>query len=417
MRRQTLTFTAAVAALVLAASGCSAKANSEGGQSGGVKGGPGVTSDTISLGVLTDLTGPIAVLGKPILQGNQLYVDELNAAGGVCGRDVKLVIKDHGYDVQKAVSAYTAIEPQTLGMVTLHGSPITAALSDQITKDDVLTVPSSLASTLLSNPRLIIPGATYDVQMITALDHLTETKKLKAGDKVGHVYFEGEAGNNALVGARHAAEKLGLTLLPTEIKVTDVDLTAQVTALKSQDAKAVFVITGPRQVASAASVAKSIGYDVPILTSDPGWHPSVLDTPAASALEANVQVVSSTGPISADTEAAKRLIDAYKEKFPKDTPNPWINWGYVSAKIYGDVLEKACADKDLTRGGLAEAVRGLQAVDSGGLFPTLDFSKPGKPSSMQVYIGRPSKDAPGGLEIVKPFFSSDLAAGYEIPRS
>ncbi|MFI0353302.1 ABC transporter substrate-binding protein [Actinomadura sp. 9N407] len=417
MRRYTLRFGTAVAALALLASGCSAKATSGDGQSGGVKAGPGVTADTISLGVLTDLTGPIAVLGKPILHGNQLYVDELNTAGGVCGRKVELVIKDHGYDVQKAVSAYTEVEPQTLGAMTLHGSAITAALADQLTEDKVLTVPTSLASTLLSNPQLIIPGTTYDLQMITALDHLTKENKLKAGDKVGQIYFEGEAGNNALQGARHAAQKLGLTLRATEIKVTDVDLTAQVTALKSEGAKAILVSTGPRQVASAASVAKSLGYDVPIVTSDPGWHPSVLQTPAAPALEANVLVFSSIGPLSAGTEAAKRLIDAYKAKFPKDEPNAWVNWGYVSAKIYGEVLRKACADKDLTRDGLGRAVRGLQAIDSGGLFPTLDFSKPGRPSSSQVYIGRPSRKAPGGLEVVKPFFGSDLAAGYQIPKS
>jgi hypothetical protein len=99
-----------VAVLVLSACSTKAKGGSDTGSSGGVKTGPGVTDSSISLGVLTDLSGVFAVLGKSVTQGAQLYFNDLNKAGGICGRTVKLVIKDDGYDVQKAVTAYAGMK-------------------------------------------------------------------------------------------------------------------------------------------------------------------------------------------------------------------------------------------------------------------------------------------------------------------
>ena len=72
---------------------------------GALKTGPGVTAKTISLGVLTDTSGVFAGLGGPLVEGNQLFWKLQNAKGGVCGRQVELIVKDHGYDPQKGVSA------------------------------------------------------------------------------------------------------------------------------------------------------------------------------------------------------------------------------------------------------------------------------------------------------------------------
>src|SRR4051812_40961293 len=126
-------------ALALTACGDKGKSSSSsdsGGSRGGgaanVKTGPGVTASTISLGVLTDLSGVFAPLTSVITHANQAYWKQVNAAGGVCGRKVKLVIKDDGYDVQKAVVQYRDLGPQVAALQQLVGSPITAALLPQL---------------------------------------------------------------------------------------------------------------------------------------------------------------------------------------------------------------------------------------------------------------------------------------------
>src|SRR5450756_2646823 len=87
----------AALAVAAAATGCSTKAKNDSGSgsggtaAGSVKTGRGVTADTITIAAITDLTGIFAALGKNITQANQMYWDQKNAAGGVCGRKVCLL--------------------------------------------------------------------------------------------------------------------------------------------------------------------------------------------------------------------------------------------------------------------------------------------------------------------------------------
>lgn len=58
---------------------------------------PGVTANTIKIGAVLDTTGPIKIICGPILAGDQLYISQLNAKGGINGRQVQLVqVSDNG---------------------------------------------------------------------------------------------------------------------------------------------------------------------------------------------------------------------------------------------------------------------------------------------------------------------------------
>ncbi|MDB5068765.1 MAG: ABC-type branched-chain amino acid transport system periplasmic component-like protein, partial [Chloroflexi bacterium] len=170
---------------VLAIAACGSSGSTGGGASTpGIPTGPGVTSSKITLGVLTDLTGAFAALGKSVTQGATLYWQDQNKKGGVCGRTVELLTKDHGYNVQNAVSLYTSMQPQVLAFQELLGSPMTAALLNSIASDTVLTQPVSWSSKLLSNPFVVLSGTSYDLEMVDGLDWLMKNKGLKTGDKV-----------------------------------------------------------------------------------------------------------------------------------------------------------------------------------------------------------------------------------------
>jgi len=410
-----------VLALALLTASCSSKAeapSTPGGapaKAGTVKTDVGVTDKTITLGVLTDLTGPFAVLGKSITQSAQLYFGEVNSRGGICDRQIELIVKDHGYDVQKSVGLYTDLEPKVVGFEQLLGSPMVAGLLPNITSDKVFVSPVSWASTLLGNPNLAIMGATYDIEMINGIDYLVKEKGLKSGDTIAHIYFEGEYGANGFMGSKYAAEKHGLKLTEVKIKPTDEDMTSQVTSIKAAGAKAILLTTGPKQAASATAVAKSLGLDVPVLGSSPTYTPALLATPAGPALESNFLLVTSYAPFSADTAAAKELAVAYKAKFPGSTPNAGVPYGYGAAHAYGEVLTKACANGDMTRQGLIDASKAITSVDTGGLIASLDFSKPGAPPSRETLILVPDKKAEGGLKVVKDLFTTENAKSYKAP--
>lgn len=194
------THTARMAAGALAAllvlAGCSSKAKDDDGAgkpaAGGVKTGDGISGKTINLGVLTDMTGVYATLGKSVTQAQQLYVKQANADGGVCGYKLALTVRDHGYDPQKAVSGYTELAPKVLGFTQFIGSPFVAAVKQRIDgQDKALVLPQAWSATLLGSPYIRVIGSTYDIETINAIDFLMKEKGLKKGDKVGHVYFEG----------------------------------------------------------------------------------------------------------------------------------------------------------------------------------------------------------------------------------
>ena len=64
---------------------------------------PGVTTDTLTLGQSTALSGPVGDLGQEVLKGAKVYFDAVNAQGGIHGRLIKLVSKDDAYDPKKTL--------------------------------------------------------------------------------------------------------------------------------------------------------------------------------------------------------------------------------------------------------------------------------------------------------------------------
>ncbi|MGP4029228.1 ABC transporter substrate-binding protein [Actinomadura sp. 3N407] len=406
-----------LAVVTLAAAGCGGKSGNASGRTGddGVKAGPGVTTDKITVGALTDLTGVYASLGKSLTQSQRLYYDQLNAAGGVCGREIELLVRDHGYDVQKGVSAYTEIAPKVVGISQVIGSPIVSAVLPRLAEDEMLVIPAAWPSSLLDQEYVQIVGGTYDIEMINGIDFLLERKGLEKGDRIGHIYFEGEYGENALAGSRYAAGKAGLTLVEQKIKPTDTDMTAQVTALKSAGVTAILLSAGPKQAASLAGVAAAGGFAVPIVANNPGYTPQLLGTPAAGALEKNFYLVNEFQAPNSNAPGMKALTSAYKAKYPGQTLDNGVSFGYVAAKVFGEALKDACAAKDLTRKGILKAHRAETAFDSGGIAAPLDFSKVGQVGTRQSFIQRPDAKAEGGLVTVGEPLTSQLATGYPIP--
>ncbi|MFH9548177.1 ABC transporter substrate-binding protein [Streptomyces sp. NPDC017435] len=409
---------AALAALLVTTTGCSSKADGGSGSESadGVKAGPGVTAKTVRLGALTDLTGPYATLGKSIVQAQQMWADETNAAGGICGRKVEIVVKDHGYDVQKAVTAYADLAPDVVALPQVIGSPVVAALLDDIEKDHLLTFPQAWAASLLGKDSVQVMGTTYDVDMLAAVDFLTRTKGLTKGDAVGHVYFEGDYGANALEGSTWAARKAGLKIVPQKIKATDTDLSAQVSALRKAGVKAILISAGPAQTASLVGVAASRGLKVPVVSSAPGFAPQLMKTPAAPALSAMLNLVSAAPAVSSDLPGVRKMVTTYGKKYPDSPVDSGVLSGYNAAQLLGSDLKKACAAGSLAREDVVKAHRAQKNADT-GLGSPQDFSDVSRPAALESYVLKPDAKAVGALVGVEDAHRAPGVTEYLADRS
>lgn len=378
--------------------------------------GPGVTSDTITLGIMTDLSGIFADYGKTVERGSELFWRDQNRRGGVCGRQVQLLIKDHGYNVQNAVGLYVAMQPKILAFQELLGSPEVAAVLGSIATDQILTEAVSWSSKLLSNPYIVISGTTYDLEMINGIEWLMRNKGLRSGEKIGDIYLEGEFGENALQGTRAAAAVNHLTVVEQRIHSNDKDLTAQVQALKAAGAHYTAITATPGQVASVAAAAQALKWDLTIIGSNPTFDPSILTGPAGPTLEQNFYVVQSYAPYSGDGIGPSLVRSEYAAAYPTQpvtASSP--GYGYGQAEIMYKILDAACKSGSLERPALLKAFRTLTAVDTEGLIAPLNYSSPSQPPARQVFITQPDAQSPGGLKVVQPLFSSTTAQTWQPP--
>ncbi|MCX0247105.1 ABC transporter substrate-binding protein [Streptomyces drozdowiczii] len=408
---------AVCAALALTLTGCSEKAkSSDGGEGaeGGVKAGKGVTDSVIALGALTDMTGVYASLGKSVTQAQRLWVKQTNAEGGICDRKIELTVRDHGYDPQKAVAGYTELEPKVLGFVQFIGSPFVGAVEQRVDGlDKGLVLPQAWSANLLGSKYVRIIGATYDVETINAIDYLLTEKRIAKGDKIGHVYFEGDYGENALAGSEYAAKQAGLTVVQQMIKPSDDDMTAQVAALKQAGVKAVVISAGPRQAASFVGVAAATGLKVPVVGNNSAYAPQLLKTQAGPALMRDYYVAASTLPIGDPGSGPAKLAKEYAAAYPKDGLDNGVIAGYTAADLYGEALKKACAAKDLTREGVDKALLTISGFGT-DFGVSHDFTDPAAPSTRESVIMKPDDKVPGGLKVVRPAEAAAAAKSYAL---
>ena len=423
MRGQFVRVPAVVAAVTvafaLAACGSKGDDSSSGGGGGGeVKTGPGVTANQIRIGEMTDLTGVFGVLGKAITQGQKVFWDNANAEGGVCGRKIQLVVRDHGYDPQNAVSQYRDISPNIAAIGQMVGSPIAAALGPQMQRDNMLSVLAAWPPTLLKAENIAILGASYDIEAINGIDWMMENKGLKKGGKIGALYFEGDYGEGGFAGVKAAAKMNDLEVVEQKIKATDEDMSAAVSKFRREQVDAIWLTVAPGQTASLAGVAAAQGLNVPIGGNGPVFSVTLLKTPAKKALEKNLTVFASGAPFGLEEGTVQEAASAFSEKHPKEQKQAAAIFGYSEATVTKAVLEKACEDKDLSREGIVKAFRSIEDLDTGGLVAgKLDFTEVGQASGRAVYVGQVDSSVDGGIKADPEPFESENAKSFETPST
>ncbi|WP_106849914.1 ABC transporter substrate-binding protein [Blastococcus sp. Marseille-P5729] len=419
MAKRTQAIVGISAAIAIALTGCSTKADdgssSGSGDSGDVKTDVGVTDTEIKLGVLTDMSGPFKEGGLGQTHGNELWADDVNAAGGICGRDIVLDVQDMGYKADNAVPMYETMKQENLGLLQLLGSPILAALKQKITTDKVLSVPGSWASTNLDSESVLMVGQTYDVEMINIMAWAQEQGLINEGDKLGHIYVDSEYGQNGLLGSQSYAKDNDMEIVPVAVAGTDTDMTATVTKLKADGVKAILLTVAPAATASVAVQNAGQGLNVPMLGNNPTFAPAQLQNDSVVQAFSQFYVSTSVNSFSSEDEMVQQVLEAYEAKGYEEAPYDAVLLGYSYGLAWEAVLNKACDEGDLTRQGILDAKGQVDNVDTKELTGPLDFSVPGASSSRQAFIAQPDKDAISGTKIVEKLYESEAAKKYKAP--
>src|SRR5437870_2479753 len=244
----------------------------------------GISASEIVIGTHQDLSGPIKVWGVPVSNGMKMATEEINAAGGINGRKIKLILEDSGYDPKGAVLASQKMveRDKVFAMIGPMGSTTVLASQDILFDAGVLQLfpltaaeftyrfdPAKPQERLKFNNLLPYVESTR-----AALKFMMENKAFK---KPCLMHQDDEYGKSVLDGFSQQLEAMKVQPASiTSYKRGASDFSAQVAKMKSDGCDLVVLGTVIRETIGAMNEAKKLGWDVTFLGATPT---NVLEVP------------------------------------------------------------------------------------------------------------------------------------------
>lgn len=337
----------------------------------------GISASEIVIGTHQDLSGPIKFWGVPVSNGMKMAVEEINAAGGINGRKIKLIVEDSGYDPKKAVLASQKLieRDKIFAMVGPMGSPTVLAAQDILFDAGVLQLfPLTAAEfTFKFDPakpqeRLKFNNLLPYVESTrAALNYMKEVNNFQ---KPCIMFQDDEYGKNVLDGFTKQIDAMKLTPASiTSFKRGASDVSAQIAKMKSDGCDLVLLGTIIRETIAAMSEAKKLGWDVTFLGATPT---NVLEVPKLGKDAVEGLYAASGFEIPYEDTAKGKVHDwlvNYQKMFNSEA-NTQAIIGYNAIETFAFYAQKA--GKDLT------GQKMLDSLESGEKFLDIFNSPPTK---------------------------------------
>ena len=228
----------------------------------------GVTKDEVVLGMHADLSGVAASFSVGVVNSSRMRIDEVNEAGGINGRKLRLVVEDTGYQVPRAVQAANKLinRDDVFAMIGNAGTPQNNAVLPEQLKAGVPNIfPLSWADSMSKpfNPLKFAIYAPYSDQIRGAIKYMVEKKGKKT---VCAMYQDTDFGTEVFNGAKAQLDAMGMKFAEvTTHKPTDQDFTAQLTKLRAANCDLIAMGTIVRDTVIPYSAARKMGWDVDMI--------------------------------------------------------------------------------------------------------------------------------------------------------
>jgi ABC-type branched-subunit amino acid transport system substrate-binding protein len=315
---------------------------------------PGVSNNTITIGAVLDTTGPLKVICAPILAGDQLYLDKINAAGGINGRKVNLVqVSDNGdatrtkdavrqlFEQDNAFALFQVCGSGNANVAESYTNPRGIPFVDPIGGGSKFT--DAQGKTL---PWVWMTQPNYGDEGHVIGYYATSTLHAKT---VGLLYENDVLGLQQKTTLGQSLQKAGGQLVASVgYNATQTDFTAAVQTLKAAHPDLIVLNGLPGPTASFVAAAGGQGYRPALgyLANYP-----MADNSWAKVLGSAGEGVYVSGYTSTSTPVGQEYLQATSSDA---VFSAYKFYGYINTKIFTDALSKA--GKDLTRDSLRNAL-------------------------------------------------------------
>ena len=305
---------------------------------------PTPTPEPFRIGVMESLTGPGETYGTVANQAKQMAVDEINAAGGVNGHMLELVVEDSKCNAQDAITAYNKLTDVD-GVKIILGTSCSGAMlgaAPLAEKEGVV-----MFSGLATNPDIAEAG---DYIFRTAMSDAQlgiDTGNLLWADGVRKLATLNEATDYAEGVRRESVaqfEKRGGEVVAEERYSSDVtDFRSQLTKLFGANPDALHV-AAQAEFAGGTIVkqARELGFDGPIYSDVVVAGATALEI-AGDAATGVIAVIADLDPVN---NKAQEVLKNFKAKYDYVTLRWYIGSAYDDVYITAECLKKTGDDQD-----------------------------------------------------------------------
>lgn len=316
----------------------------------------GIGEDEIRLGMITDLSGPVIEYGNEARNAATMAVEEINAAGGVHGRKINLIVEDNGYEPRKAMLAAQKLVNQDDVMAVLGhlGTATNMAVLPMLIENKVYNfLPQG------GSPAFYDPPDRYKIGLApsytqTAFDALTWMYGQNSYERACALYQDDDYGRESLEGLEIFARKNGIEVTEkVSYKRGATDFSSQIARLRAADCDLVHNSTTVRELVASISEANKIGFK-------PTWLGNIANysIQAAQLGGDNLEGVYNyyVFPIpylDSENEGLARWAQTYVDRFGSE-PGIFSMYSYYAVRVFAQVAE--AAGRDLNDDSFAAAL-------------------------------------------------------------
>ena len=316
-------------------------------------------ADKYYIGGIGPTTGATAIYGTAVKNGAQLAVDEINAAGGINGKQIEYRFEDDQNDAEKSVNAYNTLKDW--GMQMLVGTTTTApciAVAGKTASDNMFQItPSASAPDVLSsgNGNIFQVCFTDPNQGIASAQYIAENKLAK---KIGIIYDSSDVYSSGIEEKFEAeAKDKGLQIVSKAAFTADskTDFGTQLQKAKDAGADLLFLPIYYQEASIILKQADTMGYKPKFFGVD-GMDGILTVENFDTKLAEGVMLLT---PFAADAKdkAVQNFVKTYKEKY-KDTPNQFAADSYDAVYALKAAIEESKATPDMSASDMCDALKG-----------------------------------------------------------
>lgn len=306
--------------------------------------------DTIKIGANFELTGGVASFGQSAVNAIELAFEQVNADGGVLGKQLELVIADNKSDASESTMAMTKLVTQ---------DKVSAVLGPVTSTNTLAAVPVAQDNKVpMITPTATNPKVTVNEETGKLNDYVfrscfidpfqgTVMANFASNDldaKTAAIYIDNSSdyAKGLAKYFKESFEANGGTIVAEEAYVAkDTDFKATLTRIKSTNPDVIFVPGYYEEVGKIVKQGRELGITVPFLGGD-GWDaPQMLDIAGAENL--NNTYFSNHYSAEDPSPEIQNFVKAYEEKY-NATPDALAALGYDAALLLIDAIKRAGSD-------------------------------------------------------------------------